>query len=345
MLKTVVSFLEDTQTTYHCLTFCRKALKLDPSAFTCSFQVSDYGILSAIQKVMTTEDKCIRTELHKLNVYRAGDFFKAHVDTPRGPQMFGSLIICLPSAHNGGNLRISHGKKNVNIDWSEKSEDHIQWVALYSDCEHEVKEVLGGYRVTLTYNLYADPLPGPRKSPLTHPNVVLKHTVLYQTLVKALSLDSFMHDGGILGLSLQHRYPHVSEVFVKAPEMMLKGADAVIFAVAKQLGLETQFVQVYYDSELDQLDVQDVSTMYENEEERGLDHLRNNFRLSCNVDYNDVTWCVQGSNFQEPGKIGSAYGNEPSVEVHYCVAALLVVIPEWGEDRGKLLTAAEEDTV
>lgn len=56
--------------------------------------------------------------------------------------MFGSLIICLPSSHEGGSLCISHGKKNVSIDWSEKSEDHIQWVALYSDCEHEVSEPL-----------------------------------------------------------------------------------------------------------------------------------------------------------------------------------------------------------
>jgi hypothetical protein len=30
-----------------------------------------------------------------------GGKFKAHVDTPRGPDQFGSLIVCLPSAHQG----------------------------------------------------------------------------------------------------------------------------------------------------------------------------------------------------------------------------------------------------
>lgn len=216
-------------------------------------------------------------------------------------------------------------------------------------CLLQVKEVLGGYRVTLTYNLYADPLPGPVTKQLGLPNLDLKHTVLYQTLVRALSLDSFMHNGGVLGLTLQHRYPHVSEIFVEAPEMLLKGADAVIFVVAKHLGLETQFVQVYSGDagegrrkvELDVLRTQDVENWYEDEGEHGMDHLRSNFKLSCKVDYDDVTWCVREGAFAERGKFGVTYGNEPSIEVHYSVAALLVIIPGWGEERGKLLAAAE----
>jgi hypothetical protein len=176
----------------------------------------------------------------------------------------------------------------------------------------QVKEVLGGYRVTLTYNLYEDLLPGPENGPL----VDLKSTVLYQRLVKALGVDSFMRDGGMLGLTLQQQYPHVSKTFVNAPELMLKGADAVIFAVAEQLGLETSFVHVYSGDkwrdegmkELDSLQGLDMCDSYEDEGQFGLEHLRSNFRLSGDIKYSDVTWCIESDRLQEVGKVGLAYG-------------------------------------
>ena len=47
----------------------------------------------------------VEATLEKLNVYREGDFFKQHVDTPHvGPEMFGSLVVCLPVEHSGGAL-------------------------------------------------------------------------------------------------------------------------------------------------------------------------------------------------------------------------------------------------
>jgi hypothetical protein len=219
----------------------------------------------------------------------------------------------------------------------------------------QVKEVSEGYRVTLTYNLYEDPLPGPEKGPLTGPLVDLRSTVLYQTLVKALGVDSFMPYGGLLGLTLQHQYPHVSETFVNAPAMMLKGADAVIFAVAQQLGLRTSFVHVYSgdswrgeyleeDKEVDTLKALETSTFGYTYEEHGINHLRIVFELSGGIRYDDVTWCIEpeaGTSWHEVGKVGAAYGNEPSIEVHYCVAALVVKVPEWGEERGEILSAAE----
>jgi hypothetical protein len=43
----------------------------------------------------------VKAELYKLNIMRLGDFFKSHVDTPRGPDRFGSLVICLPHEFTG----------------------------------------------------------------------------------------------------------------------------------------------------------------------------------------------------------------------------------------------------
>ncbi|GAQ79191.1 hypothetical protein KFL_000260060 [Klebsormidium nitens] len=175
--------------------------------------------------------------------YRTGDFFKSHVDTPRREDMFGSLVVCLPFEHEGGELHIRRGSVTSVIDWSSKSGSAIQWVALYSDCEHEVKEVTRHYRVTLTYNLYADARPAPERP--FGPSSDMRHVRLYQTLLNSLSQQSFMYDGGRLGFMCQHRYPHTSHAFAERPAPLLKGADAVLFADAKTLGLHVRFVHLY----------------------------------------------------------------------------------------------------
>ena len=80
--------------------------------------------------------------------------FHAHVDTPRGPQQFGSLVVCLPHAHEGGILRVKHRGQTTDFAWGERNPQSINWAAFFGDCEHEVLEVTKGHRVTLTYNLY-----------------------------------------------------------------------------------------------------------------------------------------------------------------------------------------------
>ena len=91
-----------------------------------------------------------------------GSFFKAHVDTPRSENTFGSLVVFYPTAHEGGSFLMR--KKKQDHQWSfdsanvlAKHEDpHLGYVALYGDVEHEVTPVTSGYRVTATYNLYFD---------------------------------------------------------------------------------------------------------------------------------------------------------------------------------------------
>lgn len=41
-----------------------------------------------------------------MNIYQKGGFFKSHVDTPKGGNMIGSLVICLPCPHKGGALEV-----------------------------------------------------------------------------------------------------------------------------------------------------------------------------------------------------------------------------------------------
>jgi hypothetical protein len=75
------------------------------------------------------------------------------VDTPRSELQFGSLVVCLPTAHKGGQLVVRHQGHSTVFDWANNS-PNIQWAAFYGDCEHEVSQVVSGHRVTLTYNLY-----------------------------------------------------------------------------------------------------------------------------------------------------------------------------------------------
>ena len=71
--------------------------------------------------------------------------FNAHVDTPRGATQFGSLVVCLPHSHQGGSLRVAHGGQELTWDWGTENPNAIEWAAFYSDCEHEVMEVVSGH--------------------------------------------------------------------------------------------------------------------------------------------------------------------------------------------------------
>ena len=104
----------------------------------------------------------------------------------------------------------------------------------------QINKVTSGYRITLTYNLYADPMPKDR--PLSS-KLDMAATALYQYLQEALANPGFLPDGGVLGFGCQHAYPHTDQDFCSRLTTMLKGADAVIYATAKQLGLDAGMSQ------------------------------------------------------------------------------------------------------
>ena len=109
------------------------------------------------QQVERHFDRRVQFRQHKLNIYSQGGFFKPHVDTPTHPAMIGSVVVCLPSVHTGGELVVQSNGDTQVFDFSEHSGDPamVQWAAFYSDCRHEVQEVTTGRRITLTYDVYA----------------------------------------------------------------------------------------------------------------------------------------------------------------------------------------------
>jgi predicted 2-oxoglutarate/Fe(II)-dependent dioxygenase YbiX len=128
-------------------------------------------------------------------------FFKSHVDTPRGKTQFGSLVLCLPSPHEGGRLTVTHGGLSQAFDWDKQGgAKALQWAAFYSDCEHEVSPVTSGHRVTVTYNLHYElraqdkhnPLSGLDRKPAP---IDITSLPPYGILHKLLQNPEWMKDG------------------------------------------------------------------------------------------------------------------------------------------------------
>lgn len=96
----------------------------------------------------------VNAELYKLLIYEKGSFFAPHRDTEKTPGMFATLVVGLPSRHQGGRLIVRHDGQARNIDFAnEHAEFTTQYAAFYADCQHEIEPVTSGYRVCLVYNL------------------------------------------------------------------------------------------------------------------------------------------------------------------------------------------------
>src|SRR5207249_5889343 len=98
-------------------------------------------------------DLDIDADLYKLLVYDKGSFFKPHRDTEKADGMFGTLIVILPSQHEGGELLLRHAGREVTVDLSGGDVSEFAFAAFYADCEHEIRPISNGNRVCLVYNL------------------------------------------------------------------------------------------------------------------------------------------------------------------------------------------------
>ena len=61
--------------------------------------------------------------------------------------MFGSLVVCLPSQFTGGSLVTRYQGQEIDYDWSSPTNDpvqNIQWAAFFSDVELEIFPIADG---------------------------------------------------------------------------------------------------------------------------------------------------------------------------------------------------------
>ena len=158
--------------------------------------------------------------------------------------MFGSLVVVLPNAHEGGQFVLRQGDKEWTLDFTDKfttaAEPSACFVAFFGDIEHEVLPVTSGYRVTLTYNLYHKPV-HPSTSSIPTPF----HLKLKQALVDLVSDKSRLPNGGYMGFGLVHQYVHTGRKLLDQLPGQLKGSDRALADVCDELGLRYSLKLVY----------------------------------------------------------------------------------------------------
>ncbi|KAI0806597.1 hypothetical protein C8Q74DRAFT_1165175, partial [Fomes fomentarius] len=241
----------------------RKAMKLDRAHFAVDLDVVQLGLLEAVRTGLFSgkyESKNMYADLYKLNVYGKDSFFKGHKDTPRGSTMFGSLVIVFPTPHEGGSLVLRYDDHEWTFDaahvLSSGTEDitRIAYVAFFSDVEHEVKPVLSGHRVTLTYNLHFNDQAG-HAQPLSGINVIQPRSAnkpqVKGALRTLLNDATFLPAGGILGFGLRHLYPlptsfdPYEDHTLEQLKDRLKGADAALFRACMESCLAPSLYTVF----------------------------------------------------------------------------------------------------
>lgn len=137
----------------------RKCWQIDAAHFSIKSAVWKKFLTATVSRVRKDLGITGKVSAHpyKVLVYGKGGHFKAHRDTEKLDAMFGTLIIALPSAHEGGRLFVRHDGREIEVDFSQKEHLHgFQHAAFFADCEHEVEPVRSGYRCCLVYNLRLD---------------------------------------------------------------------------------------------------------------------------------------------------------------------------------------------
>lgn len=61
----------------------------------------------------------LRLSLYKLLIYKEGDHFLPHKDTPKENGMVGTVALVLPGGWKGGIVVVQHGSRKKEIDFSE----------------------------------------------------------------------------------------------------------------------------------------------------------------------------------------------------------------------------------
>ncbi|KAM3551049.1 hypothetical protein MY1884_002113 [Beauveria asiatica] len=330
----------------------RKALKMGPDEFCTTFDPYSLGIVDTIAQILlpsyleSATHRAVEARLYKLNVYSGpSGMFKAHVDTPRSPMQFGSLVVCLPVEHQGGQLKVRHKGEETTFDWSMPANHdktaQIEWAAFYSDCEHEVMEVLGGNRLTLTYNLFA--VPGAGRLTGQYLTLDPTHLPLYRAVKKMISLEPLSGKGGMLGFWCSHAYAYNNAAEVPLPET-LKGVDAALWETFKALGIDVKIAPVVQIDDSVQEELEDYEGRLEEIPSEWIVGKKfglklHSWQVDSFEDYNDL--CTSWGSYlnkmptywltepvqREPQIFYTAYGNEASTDVMYSSCAILATLP------------------
>jgi hypothetical protein len=154
-----------------------------------------------VQEELGLESQELQSHLYELLLYEPGSCFLPHRDGEKLDRMVATLVIALPSSHEGGELVVRHEgqERTIDLGSGDTNRFHIHFAAFYADCEHEVRPLRKGYRLCLVYNLT---LAKKSKKSLAAPRVA-EHIERVTPLVRAWAADD---SAWRLVVTLQHQY-------------------------------------------------------------------------------------------------------------------------------------------
>ena len=222
-------------------------VKAEGGAFSVlHFDPAAAGILEQIRRELVPQvPDALTAELYNLNVYATEGHFVPHKDTPRGSDMIGTLVVCLPSQFSNGAFVVKHHGVFQTYDWGhairEQAEPtRIHWAAFFGDVDHQIERVWGGLRVTLTYLIRR----GTNTGSGAVPDRDALNSLVQQKLRVLLDDRRFLASGGTLAFPCFHLY-HQDAHFQRKQRPLsrqtvsaLKGRDYDVAAAAMAEGLE-----------------------------------------------------------------------------------------------------------
>ena len=198
----------------------RNSYQLDPSQFEIKNNLFSTQLDRIIQKKIKSdlglEGANICGKIYKLLIYETGGKFDEHKDTEKEDNMFGTLIVQLPSVFTGGDLVVKHLQSSKTFENSSQgSSTHCKFVAHYASCPHQLNEVTSGYRAALIYSLCWDGN-GMKPSPYVASTYAVK-------LTNTMNLLMDLTEVSYICLGLEYEY---SDASVKGKSLkFFKGKD------------------------------------------------------------------------------------------------------------------------
>jgi hypothetical protein len=165
----------------------------------------------------------VTSKLYKLLMYEEGGHFDPHRDTEKVEGMFATLIIQFPSDFAGGSVVVRHGGIERAFDMGAKDgtqQQDFHFLAMYADCEHELRQITAGNRLVAVYSLRW----ACNSAPPAPPNMNV-------ALDLAAAFEHFHGQGGLL---LEHQYTMSS--LARYGLRALKGNDRAIAGALQAAG-------------------------------------------------------------------------------------------------------------
>jgi predicted 2-oxoglutarate/Fe(II)-dependent dioxygenase YbiX len=221
----------------------RRVWQIEPSKL--AFRNAEWNahitkIIDAIKEEFSIDEN-VSAELYKLLIYEKGSFFAPHRDSEKSPGMFATLVVCLPSRHEGGTFIVKHDSQTKEIDFGGAgSEFKTQFAAFYADCQHEITPVTAGFRICVVYNLA---ITGKKQQPTAPNNAPAVEQAA--ALLKEI-FDDTSTDRSKIAIPFSHEY---SEAGLEPNQ--LKGADRtraeVLVRAAESLEYQCYFALLTHE--------------------------------------------------------------------------------------------------